>query len=126
MPRGNTHCAISKKRTGFDFKELHKWIDENQKEDGFDHRRKRHYYNEKDRKTIKEHWDKKKGKGWGEKAIIEWLFHIAIDNLETAFKLSSKKYSYGKNTYNYMEIGLHKSGYIGLNLKHMPDDNLPV
>ena len=34
MPRGNTHCAISKKRTGFDFKELHKWIDENQKEDG--------------------------------------------------------------------------------------------
>jgi hypothetical protein len=30
MPNRNTHCAISKQRTGFSFEELHKWIDEPQ------------------------------------------------------------------------------------------------
>ena len=130
MPNHKTHCAISKKRTGFDFSELHKWIDENQKEDGINHRRKRHYYNETDKKSIKEHWNKEKdnrGKPLGEKALVEWLFHIAIDNLETAYKFSSKKFSYGVKTYNYIEICFHKSrdGDIGLNFKHLPESKLP-
>jgi hypothetical protein len=48
----------------------------------------------------------------GEKAVIEWLFHIAIDNLATAFKMSSKSFSYGSKTYNLMEFGFGRSGYI--------------
>jgi hypothetical protein len=41
----------------------------------------------------------------GEKAVIEWLFHIVIDNLATAFGMSGKSFSYGPKTYNRMEFG---------------------
>jgi hypothetical protein len=44
--------------------------------------------------------------------MIEWLFHIAIDNLDTAFKMSRQSFSYGKQTYNLMQFGFSKSGYI--------------
>jgi hypothetical protein len=86
MPSVNVHCAISKKRTGNEFAELHEWIDKSKKP-GPDHRVKRHYYNVRDRNQIK--------KQWGEKAMIEWLFHIAIDNLDTAYKMSRQSFSYG-------------------------------
>ncbi|UCH70567.1 MAG: hypothetical protein JSV29_00870, partial [Candidatus Bathyarchaeota archaeon] len=49
---------------------------------------------------------------WGEKGVIEWLFHIALDNLATAFTMSKKSFSYGRKTYNLMQFGLSKSGYI--------------
>ncbi len=86
-----THCAMSVDRTGFDFNSLHQWIDKSQKQKGVNHRNQRHHFNIKDKETIKKFWDKKKGKGWGEKALQEWLFHIALDNLNTAFKLQNKK-----------------------------------
>lgn len=103
MPSVNVHCAISKKRTGNEFAELHEWIDKSKKP-GPDHRVKRHYYNVKDRNQVK--------KRWGEKAMIEWLFHIAIDNLDTAYKMSKQSFSYGKKTFNLMQFGFSKSGYI--------------
>ena len=111
MPNFETHCAISKKRTDNDFAELHKWIDKPQSKFGSDHRLKRHYYNEKEKNYIKKYWDDKET-GLGEKAIIEWLFHIAIDNLVTAFKMSKMDFSYGDRAYNLMHFGLSKSGYI--------------
>ena len=123
MPNLKTHCAISKKRTNYDFADLHKWIDEPKKKLGFDHRQERHYFNERDMKYIKNYWDKRK-KGLGEKAIIEWLFHIAIDNLDTAFRLSSKDFSYGEKTFNFMEFGIQKSGFIHCNFDHLPDKEL--
>ena len=123
MPSFKTHCAISKKRTGRSFSELHRWIDESTKNLGVDHRTKRHYYNENDKNKIKEYWDSK-GKGLGEKAIIEWLFHIAIDNLDTAFKMSRKSFSYGRKAYNLMEFGLSTSGYIHCNFKRVEEDEL--
>jgi hypothetical protein len=106
MPDFKTHCAISRKRTGNDFAELHKWIDDSQalKELESDHRIIRHCLKEDDKDTIK--------RKWGEKAVIEWLFHIAIDNLVTAFKMSRQSFSYGPKTYNLMQFGLSKSGYI--------------
>jgi len=113
MPSVKVHCAISKKRTGNEFAELHEWIDKS-KIPGPDHRVKRHYYNVKDRNQIKKHWESKK-KGWGEKAMIEWLFHIAIDNLDTAYKMSRQSFSYGKNTFNLMQFGFSKTGYIHCN-----------
>lgn len=124
MPNLKTHCAISKKRTNFKFEDLHKWIDKPTKKLGINHRRERHYYNEEDENTIKAYWDKEKGKGWGDKAIVEWLFHIAIDNLETAFKFSLKKGSYGDRTYNYMEFVLYRNHYIDCNFKRISDDKL--
>ena len=110
MPNLKQHCAISKKRTGFDFMDLHKWIDEPAKDLGYDHRTKRHAYNVQEEKFIENYWERKKGKGWGQKAVVEWLFHIALDNLSTAFKKSYKVYK--GNTYNYMAFGLSKSQYI--------------
>jgi len=52
----------------------------------FGHRKERRHFNRKDYKAIKDHWDKTKRKGWGQKAVIEWLFHLALDNLQTAYK----------------------------------------
>ena len=88
MPNLIAHCAISKQRTGFNFKELHQWIDNppEVKYLGSDHRMERHAYTKDDMKTIKDYWNGRKGPGWGEKAIIEWLFHIAIDNISTGYK----------------------------------------
>jgi len=120
VPSVRVHCAISKKRTGFGFKELHTWIDGDAEEAGVDHRKKRHYFNRKDQREIKDYWDAKKGKGWGEKAIVEWLFHIALDNLETAYKLSLKAGSYGANTYNCIEVVLNPNGYIDCEFKRIP------
>ena len=123
MPNLKTHCAISYKRTGRSFKELHKWIDEPCKRLGSNHRIERHYLNDKDMKKIKKYWDSK-GKGLGQKAVIEWLFHIALDNMETAFKFSKKSWSYGENAYNLLEFGLTKNGYIHCDFNHVKDHEL--
>ena len=123
MPPLRTHCAISKKRTDNDFAELHKWIDGPTRKLGTEHRIKRHHYNENDKNTIREYWDAI-GKGLGEKAVIEWLFHIAIDNLYTAFKMSNKSFSYGQKTYNLMCFGLRKSGYIHCDFERVDEREL--
>jgi hypothetical protein len=120
VPRLEVHCAISKKRTRFGFEQLHAWIDEGAEDLGVDHRRKRHYFNREDQKQIRDFWDSKKGKGWGEKAVVEWLFHIALDNLETAYKVSLKKCSYGPNTYNYLRVVLNPNGYIDCKFDRVP------
>ena len=113
MPPLKTHCAISMKRTGNDFAELHRWVDEPTKDLGPEHRRERHHYSDGDKITIKNRW--------GEKAVIEWLFHIAIDNLETAFKMSKQSFSYGDKTYNLMQFGLSRSGYIHCDFKRVDE-----
>ena len=121
MPSHKTHCAISKKRTGYDFSELHDWIDGPSKTLGKNHRTERHALNDADIKKIREYWGKK-GKGWGDKAVIEWLFHISLDNLDTAFKISRK--AYGENRFNYFEFGLAESGYVYLDFESMDDGEL--
>jgi hypothetical protein len=65
---------------------------------------------------------RKKGKDGGDKAVIEWLFHISLDNLSTAFKWS--KITYGENRYNYFELGLAESGFMYLDFDTMPDKEL--
>lgn len=124
MPNLKAHCAISYQRTGFSFEELHQWIDNppDAKYLGSDHRIERHAYTKEDMNTIKDYWDRRKGPGWGEKAIIEWLFHIAIDNISTAFKYS--KSHYGKNTYNLIEIGIATSGFINVKFNRASDKQL--
>jgi len=94
MPSVDAHCLMSKERTGKEYRKLHEWIDAPNKELGYNHRIERHSDNEVYRKYIKKRWD--------EKAVIEWLFHIAVDNFETAYKSSFKVY---KKPFNYYKIG---------------------
>lgn len=91
MPDVNTHCEISHKRTGKDYRELHIWIDEPKKFLGLNHKIKRHSFNKVYKEYIK--------KTFGDKAVIEWLFHIALDNLETANE-------YAINAYNQAYAGV--------------------
>jgi len=116
MPSLKTHCAISLKRTGNDFAELHGWIDEPTRRLGYEHRMERHHLNEADKNTIKG--------CWGEKAVIEWLFHIALDNLVTAFKMSKQRFSYGPKAYNLMRFGLSKSGFIHCDFRRADERDL--
>lgn len=98
-----THCEISKKRTNYHFKELHRWIDEYQDTLGKEHRAKRHFWNIKTEKHIKEVFDKKQP-GMGNIAVEEWLFHIAIDNLHTLQKKLKHNHPM-KQTPNFLLIG---------------------
>lgn len=123
MPSHNTHCAVSNKRTGFDFAELHKWIDSPKVNLTNRQRMKRHAYNEDEASKIKDFWDAKMGTGWGDTAVAEWLFHIALDNLENAFKHSCGNWS-ADNVYNFLEFGLCRSGYIHCDFAVFPDDDL--
>ncbi len=117
MPSLKVHCAVSRERTGFDFKSLHEWIDEPRRKLGYNHRLKRHAYNRKDAKKIKEFWDQQE-MGMGDKAVVEWLFHIALDNLNTAFKKARKVY--GENVYNFFRFGLKPdSKYIFFDAERM-------
>lgn len=84
MPSVRVHCGISKQRTGQDFSELHRWIDEPRKWLKYNHRIERHSY-------TKDYEDYIRDK-WGDKAVVEWLFHIALDNLETANKFAVNTY----------------------------------
>lgn len=102
MPNSEIHCAISKARTGSEFKELHDWMDEPQKWLGHNHRIERHSFNQDYKDFIMNKW--------GEKAVVEWLFHIAIDNLETANKFAFDIYS--KN-YENISFDFEKKYLIG-------------
>ena len=122
MPSLRVHCAMSKERTGRDFKELHEWMDAPYKKYGHNHRLKRHAYTERDEKFIREHWDKKQ-KGLGDKAVVEWLFHIAIDNLSTSFKKAKR--TYGKRAYNYFIFGLsHHTRFIRFDFDRLTEHKL--
>lgn len=124
MPSLKAHKNMSKDRTGFDFEELHKWIDEPQKDLGVNHRIERHSYNTGDEGKIKSYWDKKKGTGWGDKAVCEWLFHIAVDNMETAFKKGFKAYK-SNNVFNFFRFGWSlNSKYIFYDFERLDQDEL--
>lgn len=85
MPNKETHCAISKKRTNNEFRELHEWMDEATKYLKHNHRLERHFFTQEYKEFIE--------KEWGKKAVVEWLFHIALDNLETANKFAVDTYN---------------------------------
>lgn len=120
MPSLKVHCRISKDRTGFNFKELHEWIDSKK---GINHRTLRHSYNLKEENQIKKYWNDKK-QGLGEKAVVEWLFHIAVDNLETAFKRAKKAYK-EKHIYNYFKFCLiPDSKFIYFNCSKLKEEDV--
>ena len=124
MPSLAVHCAISLKRTGFDFERLHQWMDNppEARSLGPDHRIIHHTFESGEMERIREFWEREKGLGWGEKAVVEWLFHIAVDNLSTAFKFSQN--CYGENTYNLIHVGIEESGFVHTDFERVPDSRL--
>lgn len=116
MPSLKVHCAISNERTkgANDYRELHQWMDEPAKKFGRNHRLERHTLNDQDKAFVE--------RTWGKRAVVEWLFHIAIDNIDTAFKIS--RGVYGESTYNVMKFGLFNNGYIGVDFGSLDEDEL--
>lgn len=104
MPSTKVHIAFSEQRTGKGFEELHKWIDQDEDGLGVNHRLKRHAYNTEEESQIYNHWERKE-KGLGQKAVVEWLFHIAVDNLDTAHKKAFTTYGKEK-AFNFFKFGL--------------------
>lgn len=102
MPKGKIHQAISNQRTGKTYKELHSWIDENKEDIGVNHRNKNHYYTEELREFI----SKKFG---GPEAVSEWLFHIALDNLDTSV---SNDWIHNLTRNNFHSFGFCEDGFI--------------
>ncbi|MCJ7572590.1 MAG: hypothetical protein MUO82_12085 [Candidatus Thermoplasmatota archaeon] len=115
MPSLEEHCCISLERTKGkdDFRKLHEWMDEPKKDLGVNHRMLRHTDNASDREFVKTHW--------GEKAVVEWLFHIAIDNLVTAYKSSNNVYG---TAYNYYRIAIVEDGKIILTHEKLSESQL--
>ena len=72
-------------RTDHEFRKLHEWIDEPRKYLGPNHRIERHSYHKGYKDFIKKNFG-------GNKAVVEWLFHIALDNLVTANKYALQAY----------------------------------
>lgn len=114
MPSFKTHCKLSEIRTGNKFEALHAWIDEPYQDLGPDHRTKRHSFNRAEADFIR--------RTWGEKAVVEWLFHIAVDNLHTAFKFA--KTTYGSRAFNFFRFGLASNGFIFIDAEPASDAEL--
>lgn len=115
MPTVEEHCKISLERTkgNTDYRELHEWIDEPKRQLGINHRLKRHTDNAVDREYIRNRW--------GEKAVVEWLFHIAIDNLVTAYRASNNVYG---TAYNYYRFALPDHGELVLDFDKLSNAEL--
>ncbi|MCX6770985.1 MAG: hypothetical protein NTX79_02935, partial [Candidatus Micrarchaeota archaeon] len=78
-------------------------------------RTERHSYNRADEQLVRQKW--------GEKAVVEWLFHIAIDNLDTAFKKAKTTYGRG-NAFNFFRFGIASDNFIYIDAETLDDDNL--
>jgi hypothetical protein len=102
MPSNRVHRAISKKRTKKTYKELHQWIDDNKDDKSVNHRSKNHYYSEELKNFVFINFG-------GNEAVSEWLFHIALDNLDTSV-INDWNYLNIKN--NFHKFGFEPDGFI--------------
>ncbi len=73
MPNKIVHCAISRQRTGKEYSELHDFIDEWR---GINHRVHNHAFTVQLKQQIFD-------KFGGQEAVEEWLYHVALDSLDT-------------------------------------------
>ncbi len=114
MPNWKTHFAMSKIRTGKSFENLHKWIDENKEDRGINHRSEKHYYTN----DLKNYVSITFG---GAEAVSEWLFHIALDNLDTSV---SNDWNFANKDRNFYKFGFCNDGYIFYSEDELNDDEL--
>jgi len=114
MPKNSVHCAISKKRTDNTYQELHRWIDDNKEDRGVNHRSKNHYYSEELRQFIYD-------KFGGNEAVSEWLFHIALDNLDTSV---NNDWNHADVDRNFFKLGFEPDGFIHYEDAELEDDEM--
>ena len=114
MPKNEVHCAISKKRTGKDYKSLHQWIDNNLDDKSVNHRSKNHYYSEELSELIY-------NKFGGDEAVSEWLFHLALDNLDTSVM---NDWNYLKVDSNFHKFGFESNGFIYYEEDELDDEEM--
>ena len=114
MPNWKTHFAISNKRTGDSFEDLHKWIDDNKEERGVDHRNKNHAYTQELKNFVSKNFG-------GPEAVSEWLFHIALDNLDTSV---TNDWNFADNDVNFYKFGFKDNGFIYLEEDALEEDEL--
>ena len=100
MPKLEIHRKNSIERIGkeryekFNIEELHRWIDEFQKEEGMSHRTKRHDNTEIP--NVK--------KRWGVVGVREFLWHISEDYADTAKKWGKDCIVCGEPTYKRLNL----------------------
>ena len=99
MPSCWKHCAMSKKRTGKNYKALHEWVDSKK---GVNHRVVKHFFTIK----LKNYVSKNFG---GPEAVSEWLFHIAMDNLDTYI---TNQWNHDGSEINFCKFGFEDNNYI--------------
>jgi hypothetical protein len=103
MPSNRQHSAFSYHRTGKSYSDLHSWIDRDDTGLGCNHRKKKHCWTENYEDYVYENFG-------GDEAVSEWLLHIALDNLSTAWKLGRKT---SKKHHNFFMFGFEKeSNYV--------------
>ena len=119
MPLNEVHCAISKKRTGKTYKELHQWIDNNIDDRSVNHRRvnhrsKNHHYSKELRKFVYTSFG-------GNEAVSEWLFHIALDHLDTSI---TNYWRNGVSDNNFHAFGFELNGFIHYDEAELTDSEM--
>lgn len=114
MPSNQVHCAISKKRTGKTYKELHQWIDNNTDDKSVSHRSKNHFYSNELREEVFRRFG-------GAEAVSEWLFHIALDNLDTSV---TNDWNYLKVNNNFHKFGFEPDGFIHYEEDELDDEEM--
>jgi len=114
MPNWKTHFAISKQRTNNSYERLHKWIDDNKDERGVNHRSKNHYYTEELREFVFENFG-------GDEAVSEWLFHIALDNLDTSV---TNDWMNNLTNNNFHKFGFAENGFIYYNEDELDEEEM--
>ena len=114
MPKGKIHQAISKRRTGKTYTKLHRWIDDNKDDSGVNHRSKNHFYTEDLRKYIYINFG-------GHEAVSEWLFHLALDNLDTSI---TNDWMHKISDNNFHRFGFKGNGFIFYDEEDLNEDEL--
>ena len=114
MPVRKSHCSISNKRTGETYSELHSWIDEGKDDNNLGLKGKNHHYSEELRDYVSKNFG-------GDEAVSEWLFHIAIDALESS--IANDK-SGGLSESNFFTLGFFKDGSVNCTDEALEDEEL--
>ena len=116
MPKWKIHFALSSKRTDRNsYEKLHKCIDKDDENDkDVNHRNNgRHIYTEENRKFIHLNFG-------GDEAVSEWLFHIALDNLDTSV---TNDWMRKVSDNNFHKFGFQDDGFIHYEEHELNEDD---
>lgn len=113
MPTIRAHQAISEKRTGKTYEKLHRWMDNDKNTRGTDHQNEKHIYTDALKKEVYDKFGE-------EEAVSEWLFHIALDALDSSVihDQETKKLSI-----NFQKFGFTRDGFVHYYEEDLSDES---